>query len=80
MNSDIKGYLEREFLRERKSQHDSSVDGIFGKGEAMIIGVPKEIKEVEKRVGMTPQGVDALVAHGHRVLVERGGGGGQRFL
>jgi len=76
---DIKGYLERELGRERKSQHDSSVDGIFGKGEAMIIGVPKEIKEVERRVGMTPQGVDALVAHGHRVLVERGAGEGSGF-
>ncbi len=45
----------------------------------MIIGVPKEIKEGEKRVGMTPQGVDALVAHGHRVLVEKGGGEGSGF-
>ena len=45
----------------------------------MIIGVPKEIKEVEKRVGMTPQGVDALVAHRHRVLVEEGAGEGSGF-
>jgi alanine dehydrogenase len=45
----------------------------------MNIGVPKEIKEVEKRVGMTPQGVDALVAHGHRVLVERSAGEGSGF-
>jgi len=45
----------------------------------MVIGVPKEIKEGEKRVGMTPQGVDALVAHGHRVLVERGAGDGSGF-
>jgi len=45
----------------------------------MIIGVPKEIKEGEKRVGMIPQGVDALVAHGHRVLVERGAGEGSGF-
>lgn len=45
----------------------------------MIIGVPKEIKEGEKRVGMTPQGVDALVAHGHRVLVEKGAGEGSGF-
>jgi alanine dehydrogenase len=45
----------------------------------MIIGVPKEIKEGEKRVGMTPQGVDALVAHGHRVLVKRGAGEGSGF-
>ncbi len=45
----------------------------------MIIGVPKEIKEGEKRVGMIPQGVDALVAHGHRVLVEDGAGIGSGF-
>jgi alanine dehydrogenase len=46
---------------------------------AMIIGVPKEIKESEKRVSMTPQGVDALVTHHHRVLVERGAGEGSGF-
>jgi len=45
----------------------------------MIIGVLKEIKEGEKRVGMIPQGVDALVAHGHRVLVEKGAGEGSGF-
>ena len=45
----------------------------------MIVGVIKEIKEVEKRVGMIPQGVDALVAHGHRVLVERRAGKGSGF-
>ena len=45
----------------------------------MIIGVPKEIKDGEKRVGMTPQGVDALVAHSHRVLVERTAGEGSGF-
>ena len=45
----------------------------------MIIGVPKEIKEVEKRVGMTPQGVDALVAHGHRVFVQKSAGEGSGF-
>jgi alanine dehydrogenase len=40
----------------------------------MIIGVPKEIKADENRVAITPAGVAALVAHGHRVLVERGAG------
>ena len=45
----------------------------------MIIGVPKEIKEGEKRVAMTPQGVDALVSHHHRVLVEKGAGKGSGF-
>jgi alanine dehydrogenase len=45
----------------------------------MIIGVPKEIKTGERRVSMTPQGVDALVAHHHCVLVEKGAGEGSGF-
>jgi len=45
----------------------------------MIIGVPKEVKAGEKRVAMTPQGVDALVSHHHRVLVEKGAGKGSGF-
>jgi alanine dehydrogenase len=40
----------------------------------MLIGVPKEIKAQEFRVGMTPAGVRELVAAGHRVLVETGCG------
>lgn len=36
----------------------------------MLIGVPREIKEYEFRVGMTPATVRELVRHGHRVLVE----------
>lgn len=42
----------------------------------MLIGVPKEIKTREYRVGMTPAGVRALVAHGHKVVVETGAGDG----
>jgi alanine dehydrogenase len=42
----------------------------------MLIGVPKEIKAQEFRVGMTPAGVRELTASGHRVLVERGAGEG----
>jgi alanine dehydrogenase len=47
--------------------------------DKMIIGVPKEIKNGEKRVAVTPQGVDALVSHHHRVLVEKGAGNGSGF-
>ncbi len=36
----------------------------------MIIGVPKEVKDHESRVGITPAGVKALVDGGHKVLVE----------
>ena len=40
----------------------------------MIIGVPKEIKNRENRVGLVPAGVRALSARGHQVLVEKGAG------
>jgi len=42
----------------------------------MQIGVPKEIKVHEYRVGLTPESVGDLVAHGHRVMVERDAGAG----
>jgi alanine dehydrogenase len=42
----------------------------------VLIGVPKEIKTREYRVGMTPAGVRALVAHGHKVVVEKSAGEG----
>jgi alanine dehydrogenase len=40
----------------------------------MIIGVPKEVKDHESRVGVTPAGVHALVGAGHTVLVEHNAG------
>jgi alanine dehydrogenase len=42
----------------------------------MRIGVPKEIKDHESRVGLVPSGVAALVDAGHEVLVETGAGDG----
>jgi len=40
----------------------------------MLIGVPKEIKNHEYRIGLTPAGARELTARGHHVLVQRGGG------
>ena len=42
----------------------------------MIVGTPKEVKNHEYRVGLTPSSVHELVAHGHSVLVETGAGAG----
>jgi alanine dehydrogenase len=53
-------------------------DAITG-GGAMRIGTPKEIKDNENRVGLTPTGVATLRAAGHDVIVERGAGGGCDF-
>ena len=40
----------------------------------MIVGVPKEIKTLESRVAITPEGVSELVRAGHSVLIESGAG------
>ena len=40
----------------------------------MRIGIPREVKDHEHRVGLTPGGVDVLVRGGHQVLVERDAG------
>lgn len=45
----------------------------------MIVGVPKEIKSDEKRVAMTPLGVAAMTARGHKVVVEHNAGWGSRI-
>ncbi len=45
----------------------------------MIVGTVREIKTAENRVGVTPEGADALARAGHRVLVESGAGLGSGF-
>jgi alanine dehydrogenase len=42
----------------------------------MLIGVPREIKDQEHRVGLTPASVREIAAHGHDVIVETDAGGG----
>ena len=46
---------------------------------ALVVGVPSEIKDNEKRVALTPDGVVELVHHGHQVVVQSGAGDGSRF-
>lgn len=47
--------------------------------KAMIIGVPKEIKNNENRVAVTPAGVSEFVKHGHKVYVQSTAGLGSGF-
>ncbi len=47
--------------------------------QPMIIGVPREIKDGENRVALTPAGADTLVRGGHTVLVEAEAGAGSGF-
>ena len=45
----------------------------------MKIGIPKEIKQGESRVGITPAGVAELIKHGHQVFVQHTAGEGSGF-
>ena len=42
----------------------------------MIVGVPKEVKDNEYRVALTPEGARELTATGHQVLIQDGAGAG----
>src|SRR5918912_1564503 len=48
-------------------------------GATVLVGLPKEIKDNEYRVGLTPAGVRALTDAGHKVVVERDAGAGSGF-
>jgi alanine dehydrogenase len=54
-------------------KNDKTISGLE---RAMRIGVPKEIKTLEFRVGMTPAGVHEVVHDGHEVIVETQAGSG----
>ncbi|GCR72558.1 pyridine nucleotide transhydrogenase alpha subunit [Escherichia coli] len=45
----------------------------------MLVGIPKEIKNNEYRVAITPAGVSTLVKHGHKVIIEKNAGTGAGF-
>ena len=46
---------------------------------ALVIGVPKEIKDKESRVSVQPDGVAELTYHGHHVVVQASAGSGSGF-
>ena len=45
----------------------------------MLIGIPKEVKEHEYRVSLTPNGAEKLINSGHRVIIEQSAGAGSGF-
>ena len=46
----------------------------------MIIGVPKEVKNNESRIGLTPDSVKTLVNAGHEILIQKNAGANIGFL
>ncbi|MDP5139056.1 MAG: alanine dehydrogenase, partial [Spirosomaceae bacterium] len=52
---------------------------IKNSSKRIVIGLPKEISLLEKRIGLTPDAVALLVNNGHEIIVERGAGADANF-
>lgn len=66
------------FSKQQLLPQEETLEIVKQKGE-LFIGIPKENQYQEKRVCLTPDAVNAITAHGHRVLVETGAGEGANF-
>lgn len=67
------------FSQQQLLPQEETLEVLKQKGE-LFIGIPKENQNQEKRVCLTPDAVNAITAHGHRVLIEAGAGEGANFL
>jgi alanine dehydrogenase len=66
------------FVKEQLLPQEEMLEILQQKG-ALSIGIPRELSYQEKRVCLTPEAVNALTAHGHRVIVESKAGEGAHF-
>jgi len=66
------------FSKQQLLPQEETLEVLKQKGE-LFIGLPKEIQFQEKRICLTPDAVNAITAHGHRVLIEAGAGEGANY-
>ncbi|MBD1262488.1 alanine dehydrogenase [Maribacter polysiphoniae] len=66
------------FSKSQLLPQEETLEVLKQKGE-LFIGIPKENQYQEKRICLTPDAVNAITAHGHRVLIEAGAGEGAHF-
>lgn len=66
------------FSKHQLLPQEETLEVLKQKGE-LFIGIPKENQYQEKRICLTPDAVNAITAHGHRVLMESGAGEGAHF-
>jgi len=66
------------FSKQQLIPQEETLEVLKQKGE-LYIGIPKENQQQEKRICLTPDAVNAITAHGHRVLIEAGAGEGANF-
>lgn len=66
------------FSKQQLIPQEEKLEIKLPKGE-LFIGIPKESQYQEKRICLTPDAVNAITAHGHKVLIEAGAGEGAGF-
>lgn len=66
------------FSKQQLLPQEETLELLKQKSE-LFIGIPKENHQREKRICLTPDAVNAITAHGHRVLIESGAGEGANF-
>lgn len=66
------------FSKQQLLPQEETLEIFRQKGE-LFIGIPKEKQYQEKRICLTPDAVNAITAHGHRVLIEAGAGEGAHY-
>ena len=66
------------FSKQQLIPQEETLEVLKQKGE-LFIGLPKENQFQEKRICLTPDAVNAITAHGHRVLIEAGAGEGANY-
>ena len=66
------------FSKQQLLPQEETLEILKQKGE-LFIGIPKENQYQEKRICLTPDAVNAITAHGHRVLIESEAGEGANF-
>jgi alanine dehydrogenase len=66
------------FSKQQLLPQEETLEILKQKGE-LFIGIPRESQYQEKRICLTPDAVNAITAHGHRVLIENGAGTGANY-
>lgn len=66
------------FSKQELLPQEETLEVLKQKGE-LFIGIPKENQYQEKRICLTPDAVNAITAHGHRVMIESGAGEGANY-
>ncbi len=66
------------FSKQQLLPQEETLEVLKQKDE-LYIGIPKENQYQEKRICLTPDAVNAITAHGHKVLIESGAGEGSNF-